>query len=266
VITGVSHPTFGATATFAMVTNTAHADYPVTNLAEAKESATPFRAAASGVTAFSFVLPANQAVEFVGLARHNGTNGATWRIKLYDDAGLTSQVYDSTALTLDIDAASLFSTTTPHRLPSGPITIRGGVITLSDIGVAWQIAALIPAGFWDLTGFSGLTGHDARSLGLKSTDGKMDVGEGVFHGTRQFSPRAFTLGNSLIDWTVDGRTFHDFGRATGLSEAFVWVRDIGDDATWARECALVRNQSLPALTKNAGLAGGLALDMIEHLQ
>lgn len=260
MIVGISHPCFGADAVFAMETGAAHADYPVSNLADAKESATPFRASASGAIAISFVLAADQEIEFVGMARHNGTDGATWQVQLFDDAGLTSEVYDSGALTLDIDAESLFSTTTPHRLPDGAVTARGGIVTLSDIGVAWQIAKIIPAGFWDLTA------HDARSLGIKPTDGRMDVGEGVFHGTRQFSPRVFTLGNGLIDWTVAGRTFHDFHRDTGLSEAFIWVRDYGDAATWPRECALVRNQSLPGLSKNAWIYGGLAIDTIEHLQ
>ena len=258
MIVGASYPIRSTDAAFAMVTGTADTDYPVANLADPKAITTPFRASASGAIAFKVTLAADQAVEFLALARHNATDGATYRFRSYSDASLSTLVDDSGTLTFDIPAGGLFKPTTPYRLPS-TMTVRAVRVDLSDIGSAWQIGAMIASGFWDLSA------HDARALGLKPRDDQSDVGDGVRRGTRQFSPRAYTLGNGLIDWTTDGATFHDFQRDMRLSEPFVWVRDLGDSSTWARECDLVRNQTRPALGKNAYVFGELALDMIEHL-
>ncbi len=259
MIVGASYPIHSGDAAFAMTSGAADADYPVSNLADPKAITLVFRASAPGAISFSFVLPADRAVEFLALCRHNNPGGETWRIQLYDNAGLTSEVYDSGALTISSSTAGQVRPTEPHKLVGGPLTIRGGVITLSAHAAAWQIGALIVSGFWDLSA------HDARALGILPRDGRTDVGDGVSRGTRQFSPRAYTFGNSQIDWTTDGRTFHDFQRDMKLSEPFVWVRDYGDPDTWARECDLVRNQSRPALGKNAWVLGELALDTISHL-
>lgn len=259
MIVGVSHPIHSTDAAFAMLSGTADADYPVANLADPKEITEVFVASASGAIAFKATLAADQTVEFVALCCHNATDGATYRIRSYSDTGASVLVDDSGTLGFAIDASSPFGrTVTPYRLPSA-MTVRAVRIDLSDIGLAWQIGALIVSGFWDLSA------HDARSLGIKPKDGFTDVGDGVRHGTRQWSPRVFTLGNRLIDWTTEGRTFHDFQRDMKLAEPFVWVRDYGDASTWVRECAVVRNQSRPTMGKDAYIFGSFALDMIEHL-
>lgn len=256
MIVGASYP-IHAGATWAMLSGSAHADFGVENLGDPKAIAAPFRAAASGAIAFKGTLPANQTAEFFALARHNAADGATYRLRFYSDAALSTLVDDSGTKTFDVPGVA-FATTTPYRL-AAPQSVRAVRVDLSDIGVAWQIGAAILAGFWDLTA------HDARALGLKDRDAVSEVGDGVRRGTRQWSPRAYSLGNSLIDWTTDGQTFHDFQRAMLLSEPFVWVRDYGDPDTWARECDLVRNQALPPLGKDAYVFGSLALDMISHL-
>lgn len=258
MIVGASYPIHSTAGVFAMLSGSADADYPVTNLADPKAIVTPFVASASGAISFKVTLPANKTTEFLALARHNGIDGATYRFRSYSDTGMTALMDDSTVLAFTGLAGSQFKPTTPYRFAT-PQSARAVRVDLSDIGVPWKIGAMIVAGFWDLTH------HDARALGIRSRDGVNDVGDGVRRGTRQFSPRGYTLGNGLIDWTTDGRSFHDFHRDMKLSEPFVWVRDLGDAATWPRECDLVRNQSRPAMGKNANIYGSLALDMIEHL-
>jgi hypothetical protein len=258
MIVGASYPVHGADATFAMVSGAAHADYPVTNLSDAGEILRPLQASAAGAIAFSCVLAADQEIELLTLAHHNAEDGETYRFRSYSDAGMTALVDDSTALAFDVDATADFPQVTPYRLPSA-MTVRAIRVDLSAQTAAWQIGAFIPSGFWDLSE------HDARALGLMPKDGRLDVGDGVTHGTRQFSPRMITLGNSLIDWTTEGRTFHDFQRDVKCAEPFVFVRDYGDATTWPRECVLVRNRTLPALSKGAWIFGGMALDMVEHL-
>lgn len=257
MIVGASYPVHGDGA-FAMLSGAAHADFPVSNLGDAKAIVTPFRASASGAIAFKVTLPAEKTTDFLSLARHNATDGATYRFRSYSDAALTALVDDSAVLAFDIPAGTQFPTTTPYRFPAEQ-SVRAVRVDLSDIGAAWQIGAMIVGGFWDHSR------HDTRALGIKPRDGVIDVGDGVRRGTRQWSPRSYSLGNSLIDWTTDGQTFHDFQRDMKLSEPFIWVRDFGDATTWARECDLVRNQSRPALGKDAALFGSLALDMISHL-
>ena len=79
-------------------------------------------------------------------------------------------------------------------------------------------------------------------------------------------PRQRATATGLQRCSADrSRSLHDFQRDHKTSEPFVWVRDLGDPDAWARECDLVRNQSRPALGKNASIFGSLALDMLEHL-
>jgi hypothetical protein len=256
---GVSFPSYVSDAAFAMITGAAHADYPVANLGVLEKIRTPFKATASGAIAFSCVLSAAQSVEFVALAHHSATNGATYRIRSYSDAAMTTLVDDSGTLSFSISADDQFPAVTPYMLPS-VLTVRAVRVDLSSIGVAWQIGGLEVSGFFDLSQ------HDARSLGIRAKDQRQDVGSGLTHGTRQFSPRTITLGNSLIDWSDIGPTFLDFQMEKGTSQPFVWLRDYTDDGTWQREAVLVRNASLPAMTKNAWIYGELGLDLVEHLR
>jgi hypothetical protein len=259
MITGVSKAMRQDLAEFTLQTGTAHADYPVTNLADAKEILRPFKAGAAAALEIRFVLDAAAEIDFIALAHHNAEGGETWSVELFSDAAFSSSVYASGALVFQV-AASQFPRTEPHWRSDGPVSVQSGAITLSAQTAPWKIGAIVIGQFWDLSQ------HDERSLGILPRDGRLGVGDGVTHGTRNFSPRTFTLGNSQIDWTTDGRTFHDFQRATQTAQPFVWLRDYEDTDTWPRECALVRSKTLPALDKNAWIHGGLALDMVEHLE
>lgn len=258
--TGVSFPGYGAEATFAMASGSAHADYPVTNLADLKKIRTPFRASASGAIAVSFVLPEAAPVEFVGLCHHNATDGATYRIRLYSDESLSSEVYDSGTLAFDIAAGGLFAKVTPHVLTATSPEVRSGRIDLSDTGSAWEIGGVEVAGFWDLTDPAKLDrGIAPKDLVLRAVDG-------AGRGMRQFAPRTVEVGLEAIDWTLEGATLIDFQAQRKRSEPFVYVRDYDDAATWGREAMLVRNAALPALSKREVYFGDLSLKLVEHLR
>lgn len=257
--TGVSYPSYSLTATAAMITGSAHADYPVTNLTDLARVSKPFKASASGAIAFSLVLAADQLVRFVALVRHNGIDAGTYRIRLYSDAGMTALVNDSGTLSFSLSAARQFLVVTPYLLAAA-LTVRAVRIDLSDPGVAWSIGAVEVSGFWDLSTAS------ARSLGLKAQDTAINVGDGASHGTRQFSPRIVTLGLEGIDWTTDGVTAFDFNLEKGLDLPFVYVRDYDTATTWPREAILVRNASLLPVNKDFGTYGSLGLNLIEHIR
>ena len=165
MIVGISVP-LSIDATFAMVSGAADASYGVANLADPKTIQTPFRADAPGAVTVSFLFPETRDVEFVGLCRHNHAGGETWQIELFDDAGLASGVYDSGAVGITSVATGQFPPTEPHRLPDGPLSIRGGKITLSAQAAAWQIGAIVAGPFWVVSM------HDARSLGQTARDGQ----------------------------------------------------------------------------------------------
>lgn len=256
---GVSFPGFGADAAFAMLTGAASSDYPVANLADLKRIRRVFQASAPGAIAVSFVLAANQPVGFVGLVHHNASNGATYRVRLYSDAAMTTLVDDSGTLTFSLDPASQFVAVTPYLPPAG-LSVRAGRVDLSALTPAWQIGGLEIAGFWAFPGLS------ARERGLQTGDQLQTPIEGVTHATRQFSPRIITSGRSLIDLTTDGLTLLDFQVAKGRSEPFVWLRAYEDAASWPREAVLVRNLALNPLTKAQPTAGQFPLNFVEHLR
>lgn len=254
----MSFPTYTQLATWAMISGTAHADYPVTNLGDLRKPRTPLITTAPGAIAFSGVLPADQSVQLVALCHHNAEVGETYRIQLYSDAGMTTGVADSGTLVFPVHPEGLYPQVTPYVLPAA-LTVRAVRVDLSAQAAAWQVGAVELGGFWDLTH------HDARSMGVQTKDGVTSVGRGVDHATRRFSPRLATIGNSLIDTATEGATFSDFVTEKGSDLPFVYVRDADDSATFTRECFLGR-LSGHSYSKNAAFFGDIGLSVVEHLR
>lgn len=255
----VCQPSYVSGATFAMITGTAHADYPVSNLGDLKRIRRVFKASASGAIAFSCVLAADQTVECVPLIHHNATDAATYRIRSYSDAGMTALVDDSGTLAFSISSDAQFSAVTPYVLASA-LTVRAVRVDLSDIGTAWQIGAMDVAGLWDFEPVS------RRSLGLLAQDEVAEHAEGVSHVTRLFAPRLVESGRELITVATDGYTFRDFLKTKGRSEPFVWVRAYEEAGSWQREALLVRNASLPPLNRQPSTLANFDLRFVEHLR
>lgn len=255
----VGFPSHVASATLAMISGAADADYPVANLADLKRIRRPLQTTGAGAIAVSAVLPAAQSVEFLALCHHNATAGATYRFRSYSDAAMTTLVDDSGTLTFPTVDDAAFKIVTPYVLPS-PMTVRAVRVDLSDIGAAWQIGGLEIAGLiaWDAV--------TKREIGLQSAEQITRFPEGGTMGTRAFSPRVITSGREYRSYTADGFAILDLAKTMGRSEPFVWVRAYEDPASWNREAVLVRLRSLKGLTrKPAGLAD-FDLPLLEHLR
>jgi hypothetical protein len=255
----IGYPSHLSGASFAMITGAADADFPVANLADLKRIRRVFKASASGGIAFSCELAADHSVEFVGLLHHNGTNGTSYRIRCYSDAGMTTLVDDSGSLSFSISADALFPAVTPYALPS-PQTVRAVRVDLGNTGVAWQIGALEVSGLWDFEPVA------KRELGISPNDEVSRHADGASHATRLFSPRVVGSGRELITAATDGATFRDFLKANGRSEPFVWTRAYEDAASWQREAILMRNASLPQLSRQASTLADFDLAFVEHLR
>lgn len=253
----IGFPSRLSTATMAMITGAAAAAFPVTNLADLRQIRRVFKASASGAIAFKATLSANAAAQFVALVHHNGVDGATYRFRTYSDASLTTLVDDSGTLSFSALDASEFSHVTPYAM-SASVSARVVRVDLSDIGVPWVIGGLEVAGLWAFDDLS------RRERGLQARDSVSSVGDGVRHGTRQWSPRTVGLGR-VIDATVEGLTALDFLNGKGRANPFVLVRSLEEASTWPREAMLATNATLKGMQKSIGVRGDIELDLREHL-
>jgi hypothetical protein len=255
----LSYPSYVDTATFAMISGTADATYPVSNLAVMKKPRQVFKSSGSGAISFKATLAADQSIQFLALIHHNATNGATYRFRCYSDTSLTTLVDDSGTLTFSISAAAQFKAVLPYALPSAQTT-RTVRVDLSDIGVPWQIGAMETAGLiaWE--------GVARREIGLASNDELEVQVDGAAFGTRMFAPRVITSGRELVTYSAEGFTLLDVARSKGRDAPFLWVRSYEDPNSWEREAALVRFMAMPTVVRKSGTLVGFDLKLVEHLR
>lgn len=255
----IGFPSHVSTATMAMITGSADASYPVSNLTDLKRIRKAFKSSGSGAIAFKATLAADQSVAFLALIHHNATNGATYRFRCYSDTGLTTLVDDSGTLTFSISSTARFKQLTPYALPSAQ-TVRAVRVDLSDIGTAWQIGGLEVSGLWDFESVA------AREIGLSPSDDITRLPEGAVLATRHFAPRVIRSGRENLTYSADGFTLLDLERRMGRSEPFVWVRAYEDASSWERENVLVRLRSLSGLSRKAGSLVDFDLPLQEHMR
>lgn len=255
----IGYPSYVRTATAAMLTGTAHASYPVTNLTDLKRIRRPFQTTGSGAIAFSVTLTANQSIQFLALIHHNATTGATYRFRSYSDSGMTTLVDDSGTLVFPTVSDDAFRITTPYELPSAQ-SVRAVRVDLSDIGAAWSIGGVEVAA---RIAFEGVT---KRSLGFQSSEEVSRFADGATYATRAFSPRIITSGRENLTYSTDGFTLLDLAKTMGRSEPFVWVRAYEDSTTWNREAVLVRLRSLAGLNRKFNTLVDFDLPFEEHLR
>lgn len=261
---GVSYPSYAADPTYAMVTGTADASYPVANLTDLYNIRTVFKAGASGAIAFTFIFPANRTIQMIGLLHHNGPAAATVRYRLFSDnnpdpvGNPTHQILDSGALTLQTSA--LFPQCFPYRM-SAATAVRSGRVDLSANALPWIIGAMELAGWWEWTDVS-----VPRELGLRNHDSVVAQPFGVDHAMSQFAPRSLVGTRDLTDQSENLTTALDFQLATKTSKPFLWVWDASDPATFARECFLARNAAINPPVQNAFPSGRQSVSLVEHLR
>lgn len=261
---GVSFPSYAADPTYAMVTGTADASYPVSNLADLYNIRTVFKAGGTGAIAFTFIFPANRTIQMIGLLHHNAPAAATVRYRLFSDnnpdpvGNSAHQILDSGALTLQTN--SLYPQCFPYRM-SAATAVRSGRVDLSSNTVAWVVGGLELAGWWEWTDV-----QYSREFGLTPNDTVVAQPMGVDHAMSQFSPRTVKGSRALTDQAENLSTAMDFQLATKTSKPFVWAWDAADATTFARECFLVRNASLGPPVQNDYPSGSQTFEFVEHLR
>lgn len=260
---GVSFPSYAANPTYAMITGAADALYPVANLADLYNIRAPFKASAAGVVAFSGVFTATKAVQFLALLHHNGAAADTIRVRLYSDAGMTSVVYDSTAISLFPTGSapnSLYPQCFPLRL-SAATNARAFRIDLSANALPWVIGGLEISGFWQWTDVA-----VPREIGFQNTDVIVAQPFGVDHAMSQYGPRTISGSRDVTDQSENLSTAMDFQLATKTNKPFVWCWDVDDATTYPREVVLVRNAKLNPTVQNEYPSGKQSFAFLEHLR
>ncbi len=217
---GVSYPSYAALPSYAMVSGSANASFPVSNLSDLYNLRTVFQATASGVVAFTFTFPSAQLIQFLGLLHHNGPPGSTVRWRLYSDV-LTTQILDTG--TLSLVTSSLFPQCFPYKMASA-LSVRSGRVDLSSNAVAWIIGAMELAGWWEWQDVG-----VGREIGFEANDTVVQQPFNVDHAMSSFSPRAWTATRALTDQSENLTTFQDFQLfATKTAKPFVFCWDIAD--------------------------------------
>lgn len=260
---GVCYPSHARSAVWSVTGGTADADFPVTNLSNLDEIRRVFTASAAGARNILFTLPSVQSVDFLAFIHHNATWDSTFRIRL--SAGLDGSVaplYDSGVTPFwpggnqNVD----YPAVRPVRLPA-PVSIRSGHIQLSATAVAWEMGGVDIGRFWDWENVA-----VPRSLGVDSRSVQFDASRGSAHVMRQWSPRIVSGSREVVAQTELDQTLLDFQATNGFHRPFTWAEDVDDPATWARQCMLVRNESLPPGVATGYEVGRQAFAFVEHLR
>lgn len=236
----VSTDSVAAEAVFAAVTGTWSASYPVANLGDLFLTTKVARVTpAAGAAAFTAVLAADTDVQFVAIVDHTMPAGATARIRLYSDAGMTSAVFDSTATAIPTPLARQ-EQTFPVVLDAA-VTVRAVRVDLAGLSGDLDIGALEIAAAWEWPWITAGAGVGVTS----ATDDIALVGGGsVGRQTRKLRTHEGQV--SFLELGISTTTGIDAQKLKGLARPFVFVEDYDTPASWPRSCYLARNTALPA--------------------
>jgi hypothetical protein len=265
---GVSHPSYDGTS-FALATGAAAGAYPVSNLASKLSLRTVFQQSGTGAIAITFALATLRQVQFLGVLHHNASQDATFRWRLFS-AGAADPVTNAAHLVYDsgvlpffpegVTQDATYPAVTPHVAPEERALLTGR-LDLAGNTAPWQIGALEFGGWWDWPAIS-----VPRELGVDNADTVVQQVGGADHVMGQWASRTVKGTRADVDITAERATFMDFQMQKGLRTPFVWLWDYDDPTTWARECLVVRNATLPALIANRHPLADLSFDLIEHMR
>lgn len=247
---GVGFPSYIDGATIALVTGTAAASYPVSNLNDILKAKNPFRSSASAAQAFTYVLAAAESTQFVALVNHNLPTGSTMRVRLFSDnnpdpvGNPGAIVYDSGTINVWTSGSPStgFSTCRPIVL-SAAVSARSGYINVTPASGIVEIGALEVAGWWDWPGIA-----PGVELGLMQDEDFLGLAGGADDpGINSNTPR---VANGEISYLALGtavNTALDFQKTNGKQRPFVFVVDSTTGSSWARQCYLAVNADVPPL-------------------
>jgi len=139
--------------------------------------------------------------------------------------------------------------------------LRACHIELSAMATPWEMGAVEIGQFWEWQDVA-----IPRSLGIDSRSVVTPTSRGASHVMKQWAPRLVSGSRDVVDQAELDTKLLDFQADMGFSRPFVWCEDIDDSSTWARQCMLVRNRTLPPGEVNELDAGRLQYDFVEHLR
>lgn len=265
---GVSYLSQSAAAAFTAVTGPWDANYPVQNLGDVQAPSQVGRATPSaGQVTFTFALPVAALVRFIGLVNHSMAGAESVRVRLFATGAPDPAtnggaiVYDSTAVAvwpIGSTPSSLFKAVRPFVLPAATSVISGRV-DLTGLGASFQLGGVEIGQFWAWPGEGA-----GRALGFKNRLSDVLLAGGAAAPIDTFVPRYLQGELPAIPLVSSQTEGFDFQRSTSRAKAFVYVADYDDPSSWARECALMRQDAISALAGKLYRHDSMQIRFIEH--
>jgi hypothetical protein len=243
------------------------ANYPLSNLSDLKNIRAVAQRSAAGALSFTLLFSAARTLQFLALIHHNCVAGDTVRYRLFSGTGADpvanagTMIHDSGNLALFPGSnapSSRLAAVRPYLLSSA-LSVRSARVDVATAGTV-SIGGLELSGWYEWQNVL-----IDRERGFRSTAQTQAQADGADQVMGQWSPRVWDGGRDLIDQTELESTFMDFQREKKLSLPFVFAWDYDDSTTWTRECALVKNTSLPRQTADYPFAGRMRFAFEEHL-
>lgn len=234
---GISTDSYADTATFAVVTGTADADYPVSNLGDLAEPGVVARITPdTGAIAVTATLPAARSIQFAALVEHTIPADATVRVRFYSDV-LTTVVSDTGVDTIPDPTDD--PQTYPVLLPAA-LSVRSVRIDIAGLTDDLDIGGLEIAAFWE---WPWLTG--SLDAGFRLSGDEIDLVGGASAGGEGDAPRTRSGEVKYLDLGVSVTTRIDAQKLHGLTRPFVYLEDYDTPSSWPRDCFLATNTALP---------------------
>lgn len=259
--TVVGFPSYSSIATWTNEFGTWDPDFPVTNVGDLLRLRRVTKATSTGVVEIGFQLAAPQMINLVSLIHHNLLPDCIVNVALYSDNAFADIVLGIGGISPPPAVGNL-PQTFPVLLADAPVAVMSGLINMTPAGTeplpilgAIDIAQ---AYIWkDVT--------VPQQRGFAPSGQRLAQPGGTDANMRQWSPRTFTGERDVVTRAEIESTILDFQSHTRLSQPFVFVRDIDDPNTWAREAYLARNKPLANSTVNEPENGKHAFTFQEHL-
>lgn len=258
---GVSFPSYEAA--WSAGTGTWSADHPPSALADLGSPRSVALCTGAGVKVCTATLTTPRPIRFVGLVHHTAAAGDTVSITLFSSgapdpvANAANIVHQASGLAFP-DPVDGYAAVYPHLLEA-EVTV-GAVHLEFDTAGDLEIGAVELSGWWEWADV-----EVDREFGIASGAQSFGYADGVAHVTAMWSPRVLRGSRALVDLAELDVTGLDFQLEKGLSRPFVFVADVDDSDTWARQALLAVNERVPPLAAAGTTSGRLSFALREHL-
>ncbi len=264
---GVSFPSYAGQGTWSAGTATTFdADYPVTNLSDLKRITR--KAKVAGATTYAFfnlTFAAFRTINFCAMLNHNIVAPTKWRMRFYAEAVANianTPLLDTGLIDVWPSGSAPISglpAVTPFVFPASA-SVRTGILAVEIAAGLPEIGGFECGGWWEWTDVA-----VPRELGISGNGTQEDMGGGVVHAMKEWSPRLIKGTRSVVDQSEIETTALDFQREKRLSQPFVFLTDFDDPTTWPREAVLVKNVTIPPSQIFDVDVGRFAFEFREHI-